>query len=392
MNPRPKILVVDDEPFNIDYLEQELAELDYVTLAANNGQEALDKVQTDAPDLILLDIMMPVMDGFTVLAKLKASGSTRDIPVIIISAMNDLKSVVKGVEQGAEDYLTKPFEPTLLRARIAASLEKKALRDLQGLYLKGLEREMDIAREIQMSFLPPSLPKVDGWEIAAYFKAAKEVAGDFYDAFMLPDGNLAIVIADVCGKGVGAALFMTLFRSLIRSATIPDHFTREKNGRVIAPAVRLLQAIFLTNDYVFETHGDTSMFATVFFGILEPTSGNFTYINGGNEPPVVVAKNGAITLLDPTGPVVGAMPKAVFSVKEISLEEGDMLVAFTDGIPDSKNKEDEFFGRERLLHLLQNRNTTPTRLLDKIGAQLHEYTGVSEQFDDMTLLLVKRIG
>jgi class 3 adenylate cyclase len=129
MNERPKILIVDDEPFNVDYLEQELEDLNYDTVSASNGQEALNQVQATAPDLILLDIMMPVMDGFAVLARLKADPKLRDIPIIIISAMNDLQSVVKGIEQGAEDYLPKPFEPVLLHARISSSLEKKRLRD-----------------------------------------------------------------------------------------------------------------------------------------------------------------------------------------------------------------------------------------------------------------------
>jgi len=129
MNQKSKVLIVDDEPFNVDYLEQELEELHYATISASNGQEALDKIQAEAPDLVLLDIMMPVMDGFAVLARMKADPTLRNIPVIIISAMNDLHSVVKGIEQGAEDYLPKPFEPVLLHARISSSLEKKRLRD-----------------------------------------------------------------------------------------------------------------------------------------------------------------------------------------------------------------------------------------------------------------------
>jgi len=128
---QPKILIVDDEPFNVDYLKQELDDLGYVTLSAINGQDALDKVKTQSPDLVLLDIMMPIMDGFAVLARMKADSTLRDIPVIIISAMNDLSSVVKGIKQGAEDYLPKPFEPVLLHARISSSLEKKRLRDEQ---------------------------------------------------------------------------------------------------------------------------------------------------------------------------------------------------------------------------------------------------------------------
>jgi len=130
-NGKPRILIVDDEPFNVDYLEQELEELEYETLAAVNGQEALDKIQAEQPDLVLLDIMMPILDGFAVLERVKANPLLRDIPIIVISAMNDLESVVKGIKFGAEDYLPKPFEPTLLEARISACIEKKSLRDQQ---------------------------------------------------------------------------------------------------------------------------------------------------------------------------------------------------------------------------------------------------------------------
>lgn len=128
---QPKILIVDDEPFNVDYLEQELEDGNYSIITASNGIQALDQVRAGQPDLILLDIMMPVMDGFAVLAELQADPLLRHIPVIVISALNDLESVVKGIQQGADDYLPKPFEPTLLHARIKASLEKKTLRDQQ---------------------------------------------------------------------------------------------------------------------------------------------------------------------------------------------------------------------------------------------------------------------
>ncbi len=129
--PNAKILVVDDEPFNVDYLQQELEELDYEIITASNGVEALEKVQAESPDLVLLDIMMPIMDGFSTLERMKTDPdpAIRDIPVIIISAMADLKSVVRGIEKGAEDYLPKPFEPVLLRARISTCLERKRLRD-----------------------------------------------------------------------------------------------------------------------------------------------------------------------------------------------------------------------------------------------------------------------
>ncbi len=150
MDQKPKILIVDDEPFNVDYLEQELEELDYETVSASNGQEALEKIQTESPDLVLLDIMMPILDGFAVLSRMKADSNLRNIPVIIISAMNDLQSVVKGIEQGAEDYLPKPFEPVLLHARISSSLEKKRLRDEHRRLIRTFA-DKEVAEELMKS-------------------------------------------------------------------------------------------------------------------------------------------------------------------------------------------------------------------------------------------------
>lgn len=153
---QPKILIVDDEPFNVDFLEQELEDLGYNTISASNGQEALDIIDAEAPDLILLDIMMPVMDGFGVLARLRDNKRWRDIPTIVISALNDLDSIVRGIELGAIDYLSKPFNPVILQARINAGLEKKQLRDQEVAYLEQVEILTDAAREVQNSDFDPS--------------------------------------------------------------------------------------------------------------------------------------------------------------------------------------------------------------------------------------------
>ena len=390
MNKKPKILIVDDEPFNVDYLEQELEDLNYETITAVNGQDALEKIASESPDLVLLDIMMPIMDGYAVLEKVKADPAIRNIPIIVISANNDLQSVVKGIKLGAEDYLPKPFEPTLLQARIQSSLDKKRLHDLQDLYTKSLEREMNIARDIQKEFLPAQLPEVAGWDIAYYFKAAKEVAGDFYDAFILPDGTLTFLVADVCGKGIGAALYMTLFRSLIRAASTTDQFSPGQEQKTFTPEERLLHVISLTNNYVVETHGEANMFATIFIGILDPKSGKLSYINGGNDPALIVGRDGkAHTRLTRTGPAIGVISQAKFVVKEITLANDDLILAFTDGIPDTQNIDGEFFGNERLQALLTY-NSTPAELLNKIESELNQFIGEADQFDDITLLAIKR--
>ena len=391
MNIKSKILIVDDEPFNVDYLEQELEELNYETISAFNGEEALQKIISETPDLVLLDIMMPIMDGFGVLEKVKANPEIRNVPIIVISANNDLNSVVKGIKLGAEDYLSKPFEPILLKARIQSSLEKKHLHDIQEKYLKSLEREMNIARDIQKEFLPEYLPQVDGWEIASYFKSAKEVAGDFYDAFLLPDGSLTFLVADVCGKGIGAALYMTLFRSLIRAASISDQFLPVGQGQKnYMPTERLLHAISLTNNYIAETHEAACMFATVFIGILNPVDGKLTYLNGGNEPALIINNDGTIHAeLTHTGAAVGVNTALKYTVHETTLADDQLLLAFTDGIPDTQNINGDFFGNHRLRELITP-NLNPSGLLSKIEGSLHQFIGEADQFDDITLLALQR--
>lgn len=246
------------------------------------------------------------------------------------------------------------------------------------------EKELNIAHDIQKEFLPAEFPNLKGWEIAYYFKAAKEVAGDFYDAFLLPDGNFAFVVADVCGKGIGAALYMTLFRSLIRATTT------QSTSALTTPAERLGYAITLTNNYVAETHEMASMFATVFIGILEPDSGKLSYINGGNEPALIVGKDGNVHAeLTATGSVIGAIPQENFSAKEVHLSGDDLLIAFTDGIPDTQNRKSEFFGKEKMLEILKS-NQSPTGFISQMEETLHTFIGSAEQFDDITLLALKR--
>lgn len=386
MTANAKILIVDDELFNIDYLGQELEDAGYFTLSASNGLEALEKVGTEAPDLVLLDIMMPLMDGFQVLARLKANEATRDIPVIVISASNDLQSIVRGIQLGAEDYLPKPFEPILLHARITSSLEKKRLRDLEHLYLKGLEREMEIGREIQQGFLPAELPEVEGWELATYFKAAREVAGDFYDAFLLADGSLACVIGDVCGKGVGAALMMALFRSLIRASFTGDLLG---DSGPLTPAQRLQRAVTFTNRYVAETHEHAPTYATLFLGLFEAESGRLTYVTAGHERPLWLSEGRPPVALRTTGPVVGMIPEACFGVNEIVMEQGDLLLMFTDGVSEAQNAEGEFLGGERLPALLTG-DQNPKSVLDGIKSEIGRFVGEAEQYDDITMIAVRR--
>ena len=376
-----RVLVVDDVEANRDLLSRRLKQQGHTVSVAENGRRALELVRAEPFDLVLLDIMMPEMDGYQVLSEMMSDPVLKHIPVIMISAVTEMDSVVRCIELGATDYLPKPFNPVLLKARVGATLEKKRLRDKERLWAKSLERELEIGREIQKSFLPEELPQVAGWEIAALFRPARQVAGDFYDAFSLPSsGRIGLVVADVCDKGVGAALFMALFRSLLRATA---------TGAASGPeaGTELLRTVRLTNDYIARTHGRSNMFATLFFGVLDPATGSLLYVNGGHEAPIHFGPGGAKGRLYPTGPAVGMMPDMPFEVRETRLEAGEGLLAFTDGVTDARGASG-LYGEGRLLALLGQPVASAAALLDAIEAGVLAHAAGSEQADDITLLAV----
>lgn len=374
-----RLLVVDDNEMNRDVLSRRLQKQGYQVAMANDGKEALLRLRAEPFDLVLLDVMMPEMDGYEVLGHLKSDEALRHIPVVMISAIGESESVVRCIEMGADDYLPKPFNPTVLQARVGASLDKKKLRDRERMHAASLERELEIGREIQRGFFPADLPVAPGWELAARFKPARSVAGDFYDAFALPGGRIALVLADVCDKGVGAALYMALFRTLLRSVA-----TQQPAGTPSADVV--LRAARETNDYIATIHSRASMFATAFIAVLEPETGVVTFVNAGHELPVV-ASGSAIRRLPTTGPALGLMPGLEFRVEETLLQSGETLFIFTDGVSEAKGA-DGFFGEERMLALCDAPGAA--QLLDRIEASVAAFVADAEPSDDVTMLAVRR--
>jgi sigma-B regulation protein RsbU (phosphoserine phosphatase) len=269
-----------------------------------------------------------------------------------------------------------------LTSQTTIALKNQRLQERQVELLK-LERDMQIGRQIQADFLPEALPQPPGWEVVARFQPAREVAGDFYDAFTLSDGQLGLVIADVVDKGVGAALFMALFRSLIR-------FFGEQHRLGGSSA---LDGVKLTNEYISHNHSRSNMFATLFFGVLDPASGALTYINGGHNPPVVLNAAGEIkTRLKPTGPAVGMLAGMDFQSRQIELEPGDLLFTFTDGVLDARDPAGKTFTETRLLPLVQQPVPTAATLLERLEAALNAYIAGADQFDDITMLAARRLA
>ena len=378
-----RLLIVDDLEINRDLLVRRVRRLGHETGIAVNGREALEQLRAASWDLVLLDITMPVMDGYDTLRHIKADLLLADTPVVMVSAIDETDSVVRCLELGADDYLTKPFNPIILQARIESSLAKKRLADQQRLLLKALSREMEIGQRIQQGFLPEAMPVLAGWDLAGHCVPARQVSGDFYDAFILPSGRLALIVADVCDKGVGAALYMALFRTLLRAMSC--HASTSE-----APKDTLARTVAFTNDYIAGIHGRESMFATVFFAILDPASGHLDYINAGHDAPIVRrGLGGEVVRLGPSGCAVGLLPGIRCPVQEINLHPGDSLFAFTDGVTEAVGDTGDF-GEAALLQLIATAGPQAASYLATVQTGLAIHVGSRFAHDDVTMLCVIR--
>jgi serine phosphatase RsbU (regulator of sigma subunit) len=405
-----RILVVDDTELNRDLLLRRLQRDGHTVAAASDGAEALRRLAAEPFDVVLLDIMMPGLDGFAVLERMQADPTLRQVRVVIVSAADDVGSVARGIELGADDYLTKPINPVLLNARLTSSLARKRVADAEATHARALERELEIGHEIQASFLPDELPVVPGWTMDARLRAAQQVSGDFYDAFAFEaGGRVGLIVADVCDKGVGAALFMALFRSLLRAASVQRYSGLTGRGVSLsatgfmsvgghdasgaeAGRTALASALKVTNNYIALTHPKSNMFATVFFAVLDPASGRLDYANCGHEPALVLGAAGIRERLDPTGPAVGMLPDLQFNLRDVTLAPGETLLAITDGVTEARAAGGELFGPQRFEALLDAPAPSVRELLDRIERALQRHTGGAPQSDDITLLAARRDG
>ncbi len=378
--PSPEqILVVDDHPANLRLLSQLLQDRGYQLRAVTSGARALASVEMAPPDLLLLDIRMPEMDGYEVCRRLKANPKTRDIPIIFISALDEIQDKVRAFEVGGVDYITKPFQLEEVTARVETHLSLRRLQQSLQDANRRMARELDLAAQVQASFLSKALPDLPGWQLAVSLIPAKTTSGDFFDVMRLPDGSIGILIADVVDKGVGAALFMAMSSTLLRT------YMMEYPGQ---PE----QVFHHVNRSILE-YTSAEQFVTVFLGMLDPLSGRLVYTNAGQNPPlwISVLQDDPPQLLTRTGPPLGVVPEAAWQRRGLALSPRDMLVLYTDGVTEAENVDGEFFDMARLVRASRDgQGRTAVVARDAILDAVHRFTGGAPQSDDIALVVLLR--
>ena len=384
-----KILSVDDELdlelLLTQYFRRKIRKGEYEFHFAHNGLEALTMLLKEKDfDIILSDINMPEMDGLSLLTKINEM-QRPSMKCIMVSAYGDMGNIRQAMNNGAFDFATKPIDLDDLSVTIEKAIEQinfiKAMQQ-EHMQLESIKSDLAVASEIQQAILPrifPPFPEnAQEIDIAASMNAAKDVGGDFYDFFRIDDDHISFVIADVSGKGVPAAIFMAVSRTLIRATGI----------RGVTPS----ECITYCNSLLVE-ESVNCMFVTAFYGIYNLRTGEVTYTNAGHNPPYVVKADGSIHRLPITKNVlVGFVEDFQYTEDTVQLEHGDTLLLYTDGVTEAINVNCEEYGTGRLKAVLAHHaQSNCQEMIDAVKADVKAFAGEEEQSDDITLLAIKRL-
>ena len=383
-----KILSVDDEMdlelLLTQYFRRKIRKGEYEFKFAHNGLEALTMLLKEKDfDIILSDINMPEMDGLTLLTKINEMQNPA-LKCIMVSAYGDMGNIRQAMNRGAFDFATKPIDLDDLSNTIEKAVEQiKYIKAMQQEHnqLESIKGDLAVAQEIQQAILPrifsPFPEDADQMDIAASMNPAKDVAGDFYDFFRIDDDHIGFVIADVSGKGIPAAIFMAVSRTLIRATGI----------RGVKPS----ECITYINTLLAEESA-SNMFVTVFYGIYNIKTGDVTYTNAGHNPPYVAKADGSIVKLPLSKNIIaGFLKDYQFTEEALQLQQGDTLLLYTDGVTEAVDPDYNEYGEERLEALLKNSSQVDCQqLIDAVKADVKVFANGAEQSDDITLLAIKR--
>ncbi len=401
------ILIVDDNDINRMLLSRMLSKKGFRLIEAADGTQAIEMANRELPDLILLDIMMPEMDGYEVCTRLRENSDTADIPVIFLSAKSETDDKIKGLEAGAVDYITKPFSMGEVYARVKAQLKirsltqslkrsneslKKALVELEKKQ-ERIENDLKAAAIIQRSLLPESPPELDTVNFAWEFRPSHKIGGDIFNLFFVDDHHLGIYVLDVSGHGVPSAMVAVTVSQLLRPPTGVESSILKKRipsppyYKIIPPA-EVLATLDIT--YPIERF---EKFFTMSYMIFNYQSGNISYSNAAHPFPVIVRKNGNLEFLEKGGSIIGLGTGEGFEEGSAKLEPGDRMFLYTDGILEYRNAEKLFFGQERFHSILRGSRDLPLdRALKKVIESLEAFDKDLIPQDDITILGIEFTG
>jgi sigma-B regulation protein RsbU (phosphoserine phosphatase) len=370
-----RILIVDDVKSNVDILVEALRD-EYKLGVALDGAAALRSIEKSPPDLVLLDIVMPGLDGYEVCRRLRAQERTRELPVVFLSSLEDVKDKAHGFEVGGNDYLTKPFEVLEIKARVRSLLRAKAYADAVR---EAMARDLRIAREIQMGILPANpaaATKGTGLDVHVVIEPAREVGGDLYEILRVSDQRVVVALGDVSGKGIPAALFMavavTILRTLARQFAEPDEILRRLNDELVEQNPR-------------------GMFVTLQCLVFDLEQRRVSAAVAGHHQLAVVSPGQPPRFACPSsGRPAGLLPSNPVDCETFSLTPGETFVLFSDGVSEAMNSQDDLYGEERLMAVLAAHQRAPvaeivTRVLEDVRA----FRGDAKQSDDITVLAVQ---
>lgn len=379
-----KILVVDDEidlePLIRQKFRRQIREGVYNFVFALNGLEALSRI-IEFPEIgiVLSDINMPEMDGLTLLTKLKELQNP-GLKTVIVSAYGDMDNIRTAMNRGAFDFVTKPvnfedLEITINKTLDEINLIRRSMEEHDQLV--SIQQDLNTAREIQQSIIPkvfPAFPGLTSFDVYGSMVAAKEVGGDFFDFFLIDSNRLGFVIGDVSGKGIPAAIFMAISRTLIRAVGI--------KGVSASECLSLVNSL-LCKDNV------SSMFVTVFYGILNISTGEVEYVNAGHNPPYVISGSGVKPVEMTGGMVLGVFDDMSYKSKTFRLNPGERLFLYTDGVTEANDVNTSLFGEQRLEEFLaQHRNSPLPELVKNAFNEVNTFASGVPQFDDVTILSI----
>jgi serine phosphatase RsbU (regulator of sigma subunit) len=371
------VLLVDDAPANIQAVNSILKDI-YKIRIATNGAKALELVKVaPSPDLVLLDVSMPGMDGYEVCTRLKADPETRDVPVIFLTGQTEIEDETHGFDVGAVDYIHKPFSPAVVKARVHTHLVLRGIRQQLAQQLLAIQKELETARQIQLSILPESVPRIAGLDIAARYVPMAAVAGDFYDFIVLDNKRVGILVADVSGHGMPAALIASMLK--IALAAQAEH--------AFDPA-KVLHGLNQTLCGKFQHH-----FITAAYAFVDMEKRTLTYAGAGH-PPLLLWGGASVGVRDisENGLFLGRFNFATYSSVEVPLAPGDWGLLFTDGISEATNPAQVEFGTERFRQFLAGEQNTSAdqfadRLLNELSCWSARRRG-EDLDDDITIVAV----